>query len=718
MKRFVAAGGAFAAAVGGILWFLLLISTAADTVLFSRNYPLLVALNVVLALAMLALVGWQLRTLWRDYQAQVFGARLKLRLMLMFGVIAVLPGALVYGVSVQFVTRSIESWFDVRVEKALESGLQLGRSALDSLLADLGEKGRSMASELSDIQEASRRSALLRLREEKGVQTAALFSVGGQLLSSATGELANLMPDLPDQAQLKAARNSRSIGSVEGEGGKLYLRVLVPVSARDMFEEPRILQLTQPVPAALADDAEAVQGVYRDYQELQLAREGLTRIYALTLTLTVLVALFSAFALAYLMARRLAAPLYILAEGTQAVAQGDFSPRQAIYSGDELGVLTQSFNRMTRQLDEARRDTERHRAEVESARGYLESILANLSTGVLVFDRRFVLRTVNEGALTILNDDFEGVVSVAVDEWPRQQVLGAFIREQFAATEENEWQAQLELERPNGMPQVLLLRGSRLPESSGGGDVVVFDDVTRLIAAQRSAAWGEVARRLAHEIKNPLTPIQLSAERLQLKLADKLANGDADMLARGTQTIINQVQAMKRMVDDFRDYARLPTPVVAPLDLNELIREVLGLYESSSAAIDTELAGDLGPVLGDATQLRQIIHNLLRNAEDALEGRDDARIVIRTARGLRHAWLTIADNGPGFPVELLPRIFEPYVTTKARGTGLGLPIVKKIVEEHQGSIEISNAPEGGARIVIRLPLVKEEEAKNGHHSGR
>ena len=718
MKRFVAAGGAFAAAVGGILWFLLLISTAADTVLFSRNYPLLVALNVVLALAMLALVGWQLRTLWRDYQAQVFGARLKLRLMLMFGVIAVLPGALVYGVSVQFVTRSIESWFDVRVEKALESGLQLGRSALDSLLADLGEKGRSMASELSDIQEASRRSALLRLREEKGVQTAALFSVGGQLLSSATGELANLMPDLPDQAQLKAARNSRSIGSVEGEGGKLYLRVLVPVSARDMFEEPRILQLTQPVPAALADDAEAVQGVYRDYQELQLAREGLTRIYALTLTLTVLVALFSAFALAYLMARRLAAPLYILAEGTQAVAQGDFSPRQAIYSGDELGVLTQSFNRMTRQLDDARRDTERHRAEVESARGYLESILANLSTGVLVFDRRFVLRTVNEGALTILNDDFEGVVSVAVDEWPRQQVLGAFIREQFAATEENEWQAQLELERPNGMPQVLLLRGSRLPESSGGGDVVVFDDVTRLIAAQRSAAWGEVARRLAHEIKNPLTPIQLSAERLQLKLADKLANGDADMLARGTQTIINQVQAMKRMVDDFRDYARLPTPVVAPLDLNELIREVLGLYESSSAAIDTELAGDLGPVLGDATQLRQIIHNLLRNAEDALEGRDDARIVIRTARGLRHAWLTIADNGPGFPVELLPRIFEPYVTTKARGTGLGLPIVKKIVEEHQGSIEISNAPEGGARIVIRLPLVKEEEAKNGHHSGR
>ncbi|MCK6389413.1 MAG: ATP-binding protein [Azonexus sp.] len=718
MKRFLAAGGAFAAAIGGILWFLLLMSTAADTVVFSRNYPLLIALNVLLALAMLALVGWQLRSLWRDYQAQVFGARLKLRLMLMFGVIAVLPGALVYGVSVQFVTRSIESWFDVRVEKALESGLHLGRSALDSLLEDLSDKARDMATELSDIAEPSRRSVLFRQREEKGIQSAALFSVGGQMLSSATGDLGNRLPELPSQAQLKEARNSRGVSTVEGEGDSLYLRVLRPVNSREIFEEPRILLVTQAVPNGLAMDAEAVQAVYRDYQELQLARQGLTRIYALTLTLTVLVALFSAFALAYLMARRLVAPLYRLAEGTQAVAQGDFSPRQAVYSGDELGVLTQSFNRMTRQLDDARRETERHRGELESARGYLESILANLSAGVMVFDRRFALRTVNEGALTILEDDFSGLIGVAPVAWPRQQIVGQFIREHFDATEDAEWQAQLELERPNGMPQVLLLRGSRLPEASGGGDVVVFDDVTRLIAAQRSAAWGEVARRLAHEIKNPLTPIQLSAERLQHKLAAKLANGDADMLARGTQTIINQVQAMKRMVDDFRDYARMPAPEVAPLDLNGLIGEVMGLYESSSATIELHFTEALPPVLGDATQLRQIIHNLLRNAEDALEGREDAHIVVTTELLGRYARLTIADNGPGFPVELLPRIFEPYVTTKARGTGLGLPIVRKIVDEHQGRIEISNAPEGGARIDIRLPLTKTEEAKHGNHSGR
>lgn len=719
VKRLIAVGGALAGAFGAIVWFLLLVTTAADTAIFTRHYPLLIAFNLILALAMVGLVGWQLSVLWRDYRKQVFGARLKLRLMLMFGLVAVLPGALVYGVSVQFVTRSIESWFDVRVEKALESGLSLGRSALDSLLAELSDKARNMALELSDLPESGRRSAMLRLLEQSGAQSAALFTSGGQLLASANSELGSgLLPALPSQTQLKQARSAFAVTSVDLQGGRMNLRVLVPVTTRGVFEDRRILQLVHPVPPALAQNAEAVQAVYRDYQELQLAREGLTRIYALTLTLTVLLALFTAFALAFVMARRLSAPLSMLAEGTQAVAQGDFSPRQAVYSRDELGVLTQSFSRMTRQLDDARRETERHRAELESARGYLESILANLSAGVLVFDRAFVLRTVNEGALTILGDDFQGLVGTALAEWSRQNALAACVNGHFAASSDGEWQGQLELERPNGMPQVLLLRGSRLPEASGGGEVVVFDDVTRLISAQRSAAWGEVARRLAHEIKNPLTPIQLSAERLQFKLSDKLMNGDADMLKRGTQTIINQVQAMKRMVDDFRDYARLPAPEVAPLDLNALIGEVLGLYETSGAAISTDLASGLPAVLGDATQLRQIIHNLLRNAEDALEGRSDGGITVRTARVGKHARLLVADNGPGFPAELLPRIFEPYVTTKARGTGLGLPIVKKIIDEHHGTIDIGNSPEGGARIEIRLPLVREEESKNGNHSGR
>ena len=705
-----------AASFGTILLFLLA-SASANTALFARHYPWLLGLNALVALALLVLVGWQVRALWRDHRAKVFGSRLKLRLMLMFGLMAVLPGVLVYAVSVQFVTKSIETWFDVRVEKALESGLDLGRSALDYLLADLTDKGHAMALELSSHGEIQRRALLNRLREQSGVQAAALFTAEGQLLASSTGELTSLLPPLPTASHLRQARGGRGYSVIEGEGGKdLLLRVLVPVRPESLLNELRILQLTQPVPSNLTQSAESVQAVYRDYQELSLGREGLTRIYAMTLTLTMLLALFAAFALAFVLARRLSAPLSILAEGTQAVAAGDFTPRQAIYSRDELGILTQSFNQMTRQLNDARRETERHRAEVESARAYLESILANLSAGVLVFDHCFLLRTVNQGALTILRDDFTGLLGEAFERWPRQREFGRAIRDGFAEHGEKEWQTQIELDCSGGLPQILLLRGTRLPEGSSGGYVTVFDDVTRLIAAQRSAAWGEVARRLAHEIKNPLTPIRLSAERLQMKLVDKLAGADVEMLNRSIQTIINQVQAMKHMVDDFSDYARMPAPSLAALDINALVGEVLGLYETSRAKIGIELGINLPLVWGDATQLRQVIHNLLRNAEDAQENTEFPQIGIVTRLTDGQAELRISDDGPGFPPDIMAHVFEPYVTTKARGTGLGLAIVKKIVDEHLGRINITNRQPLGAEVSIRLPLAPEPIISTPNHN--
>ena len=695
-----------AASLGGILLFLLA-SASANTALFARHYPWLLGLNAVVALSLFALIAWQVRALWQEHRAQVFGSRLKLRLMLMFGLMAVLPGVLIYAVSVQFVTKSIETWFDVRVEKALESGLNLGRSVLDSLLADLAEKGRNMALDLAEQTPAQRRLALSRLREQNGVQNAALFTAEGELLVTATSELSASMPSPPSLDQLRQARVGRGYREIESAGKDMVLRVMVPVSPVGLGMETRILQLTQPVPSNLALNADRVQEVYRDYQELSLGRQGLTRIYAMTLTLTVLLALFTAIAMAFVLARRLSAPLSILAEGTQAVAAGDFTPRQAIYSRDELGVLTQSFNQMTRQLADAKRDTERHRVEVESARAYLESILANLSAGVLVFDRGFTLRTVNAGAQAILDDDFNGLLTETVSAWSREQIFGQAICDSFAEHGSKEWQTQIELDRPGGLPQILLLRGTQLPEGSSGGYVVVFDDVTRLVAAQRSAAWGEVARRLAHEIKNPLTPIQLSAERLQLKLADKLEDGELDLLNRSTQTIISQVQAMKRMVNEFSDYARMPAPELAPLDLNALIGEVLGLYETSQARVDVELDPGLPAVCGDTSQMRQIIHNLLRNAEDAQDGQEGGQvprigILTRVVDGM--AELAVTDCGPGFPPEIMARVFEPYVTTKARGTGLGLAIVKKIVDEHQGRIRINNLQPVGAEVSIRLPL--------------
>jgi nitrogen fixation/metabolism regulation signal transduction histidine kinase len=361
---------------------------------------------------------------------------------------------------------------------------------------------------------------------------------------------------------------------------------------------------------------------------------GLKQIYTLTLTLALLLALFAAIALAFLLAERLARPLLILAEGTQAVAAGDFTPRATVEASDELGVLTHSFNSMTQQLGEARAQAEHHRAETEAAQAYLESVLANLSAGVLAFDLRFRLRAANRGALAILGDDLAGFEQMRLQDWPRHESLAGEILEGFARRG-GEWQQQLELARPDGMAQALLVRGKALPAGGGGGYVVVFDDITRLIAAQRSAAWGEVAQRLAHEIKNPLTPIQLSAERLQMKLADQLSGPSRELLDRATQTIVNQVEAMKNMVNDFRDYARTPLPQLAAVDLPALLGEVLDLYHQSRAVIAVDRQRRLRAcraMLADANQLRQVLHNVLTNAQDALAEIAEPKITIAIAQ--------------------------------------------------------------------------------------
>jgi len=412
--------------------------------------------------------------------------------------------------------------------------------------------------------------------------------------------------------------------------------------------------------------------------------------------------LFSATALAFLLSARLSEPLALLAAGTQAVARGDYSRRAQVTSSDELGILTQSFNSMTEQLDDARSAAESHRAELETAKAYLENILANLSAGVLVLDEQLRLVTVNHGAGAILQETFDGLKGRALADWPRLQPLARAVVEGFKRHDTATWQQQLELAE-----RMLLVRGSVLPRASGGGYVVVFDDVTKLVQAQRATAWGEVARRLAHEIKNPLTPIQLSAERLQAKLAAKLAPEDAATLGRATATIINQVAAMKGMVDDFGEYARTPAPNLQPLDLNALVREVLGLYEHAGALVRPALQAGLPPVMGDPTQLRQVIHNLLQNAQDALAGGDGPRIEIETERSGNQAWLRISDNGCGFPEAIMARVFEPYVTTKPKGTGLGLAIVKKIVDEHKGAVRVENLPGHGARVSVSLPLQAE-----------
>jgi two-component system, NtrC family, nitrogen regulation sensor histidine kinase NtrY len=694
------------AALAGVLLFLLATASAADSTLLARHYPLLLGLNAALAGALAALVGYQIAAIVRRYRARAFGTRLTLRFLVLFALMAIVPGALVYTVSVQFLTKSIESWFDVKVDAALEGGINLGQSVVDRMMAEMQSKARAMALDLADRSSTQQVAMLNRLREQAGVQEAVLLGAGGTLLASANDEVSAFLPELPSQQMLRQARSAQGYSSIDSaEGRPLALRVVVPVTGLAIADEARFLQLRQVVPAGLAKSAHAVEEAYRDYRELALSRQGLRRIYIVTLTLALLMALFVAVSLAAILSARLSAPLANLAQATQSVARGDFSQRPPVTSRDELGVLTESFNSMTRQLDEARKVVESNRVALETAKASLENVLANLSAGVLVFDRELRLSISNRGAAEILGGDLGALAGRALEQWNGSlETFASAVRGQFLTHRERTWQLEISL---RGTGKTLLIRGAALPGATGGGHVLVFDDVTQLIQAQRATAWAEVARRLAHEIKNPLTPIQLSAERLEMKLEEKLAPEDADILRRNTQTIVNQVTALKSMVDDFGDYARLPAPVQAGLDLNSLVTDVLALYETSRVPITKRLAPALPPVWADTAQIRQVIHNLVQNAQDALENRKEPRIKpaieVCTERVGDRVRLSVSDNGDGFPEELMARIFEPYVTTKPRGTGLGLAIVKKIVDEHHGSIAIENRPERGASVSVLLP---------------
>lgn len=702
------------ACLGGLLLYLLS-NASANSAASGEYYNLLVALNIALAIMLVLLIGVQLYSLYRNIRDRVMGSRFTLRLLGSFALMAIIPGLIVYMVSVNFLTRSIESWFNVKVESALEGGLNLGRTALDIMLADVKEKGESMATSLA-FQPATLHFAMLNdLREKSGIQDATLLTPQGRILSVTSSDPSSFLPELPSVTQLRQARQ-RIYGSIEPiEGKGLFLRVLVPVSVQEIAGETRILQLLQPVPKSLANTAEAVQDVYQEYQQLSYSRTALKQVFALTLTLVMILAVFTAVAIAFVLSRRLSAPLSVLAEGTRAIASGNYGIVLPAHGKDELGVLVQSFNSMTQQLGDARMAADRNRARVEAARGYLETILAHLSSGVLALNERGELRTFNEATVNILGISLEAYVGFTPDMIIAKQAQLANFFEAVATHSQQESgsktlakeeaQTQVEIATAKGK-QIITLRGTRLPD---GGYVAVFDDATAMVQAQRDAAWGEVARRLAHEIKNPLTPIQLSAERMAHKLHDKLEAADAKILQRATETIVNQVDALKKMVNEFSEYARSPAPHFDKLDLNKLIREVMSLYDLPKIRIEQKLTSAPCVILGDTTMLRQVLHNLLQNAQDVLMDKTSPLIAVTTEIKDQLLVLTVQDNGGGFAAEMMPHIFEPYVTSKSHGTGLGLAIVKKIIEEHKGSIKVENIGNTenetlGAKVTISLPL--------------
>jgi nitrogen fixation/metabolism regulation signal transduction histidine kinase len=746
-------------AIGSILLFLLA-SASDNSGFFERNYSWLLGLSASVAGVLLILVIVALTRLYARYKAGKFGSRLMARLMLLFAGIGILPGLVIFMVSLMFVSHSIDSWFDVKIEAALDSGLNLGRAALDESLSELGVTANTAAATLAGQDPAGARVILNRVvGEESGMQSAMLLTAEGHVLASASEDpQVDLAPDLPTPQMLKRAALPGGYAQSEGSAERgfrefqgagvpngldmatgLRQRVVVAV-AEPPGMAPRYLQLMQAVPVNLASNAQVLQTAYSEYQARAFSRRGLRKMYIETLTLTLLLAIFSAIGSAFLIAGNLAQPLLVLAEGTRAVAEGDLSPRPIVETNDELGTLTQSFNAMTGQLFEARSAVERNRSALESAKAHLESVLGNMSAGVIVMDAEGVVVNSNDAVHRILQVDANALARHPLDEIEGLEAFAGAITRAFSAQsaaqsahstarvgrrqgdQRTHWQQQIEVPRRAGTSDdhdlTLLARGSRLPVGAGSGFIVVFDDISDVISAQRSVAWGEVARRLAHEIKNPLTPIQLSAERMQMKLADRLDADGAALLKKGTDTIVTQVDAMKRMVDDFRDYAKAPPAVLERLDLNDLISQILNLYlaEDGSDVIHAALGANLPRVMGDATQLRQVIHNLLANAQDALADAPPAneppRIDLVTEaihyQGADGAAgtavrLAIVDNGPGFAPKILSRAFEPYVTSKVRGTGLGLPMVKKIIDEHGGRIDVANRADGsGASVSILL----------------
>ena len=717
------------------LVFLLVVSTK-NTAAVNPYFGALYWINIAVALLLLLLIlGLSSRLIWR-LRKRRFGSRLLFKLAAVFTLVGVLPGLVIYVVSYQFVARSIETWFDVKVERALSSGLNLGRTTLNVLLADLGAKARNVAGQIADSRGEVQPVMLEQLLQQLSLEQATVFDANGNVLASAGGNPFALIPDLPGAEAMRQLRLMGQLASVEGGADdsrsadeQLRLRVVVALPTRGLPlpGHQRYLLLVQNVPGAISRSALEVQRAYAEYQERALGRDGLRRMYISTLTLTLFLALFAAVLLAVLLGNQLASPLLLLADGMRAVAGGDLRRRPEARSGDELATLTRSFNAMTAQLAEARQQAEASRNALEASRAYLQSVLDNLSAGVLVLGEGLRLTLANPSATRVLRVAMQGAVGQPIAGVPGLQDFAAEIDKAFhelGSGSADHWLRQLDYTPPGSDTALtLLVRGARLMLPGPSASVVVFDDISELISAQRSLAWGEVARRLAHEIKNPLTPIQLSAERLQMKLELRLAGPDLDMLKRATGTIVNQVTAMRRMVDEFRDYARAPVTHLAPMDLNALVGDVLNLYAAQSAHLRAELGAALPSIEGDAAQLRQVVHNLLQNALDAIAGQERGSITIRTetlqaaSGGAPRVRLSVSDSGPGFSDKVLARAFEPYVTTKPRGTGLGLAVVRKIAEEHHARVEVQNLSTAagicGARVSLIFPVINPPAPASG-----
>ncbi|TSA01245.1 MAG: HAMP domain-containing protein [Methylococcus sp.] len=695
-----------------ILVSLHLMSTATqDASELGEMYSSLVLTNGLASLILLGLVGANIYWLSRQLKKKAAGSNLTSRMIFLFSLLSLAPASIVFYYSVQFLDRSVDSWFDVNVDQAMDDALELGQTALDERMRNLLKETEQIAQQLSTSPISLLGVRLGELNENEDADLT-LFSRQGQIIGFNGSNTETMTPNLPEIGIMVQVRQGKPYIGLEtiGHDG-LQIRAVVSLIGEDAI----FLQAIYRIPRQLAQLTDSVQAAYQHYKELTFLRRSLKFTFTLTLSLILLLSLLAAVWAAFLSIRRIVEPVRLLAIGTRAIAEGDYEKRLPVKDRGELGFLVESFNTMTNKIAQARDEAQQSKWVVERQRAYLETVLASLSSAVLSLDAELRVLTANQSANHILHADFEQYIG-----WPLAVLCGAYphiaeLMSQLELSIKSEvpsWKMELTLNSPAGR-QELFCRGSSLygNDDHYEGLVLIIDDVTALIQAQRSTAWSEVARRLAHEIKNPLTPIQLSAERLRHKLAKTLEGPDLEVLEKSTRTIVQQVEAMKTMVNAFGEYAKPSIIQLRPLGINPLLEEVVALYPPNAGLHFTlQLDPHLPDVLGDPVKLRQVIHNLIKNAAEAMPQGQSGKMTIKTAFGVSFGTgnieLRLSDDGPGIAPDQAERIFEPYVTSKTKGTGLGLAIVRRIIEELGGQIKLDTAYRHGASFIITLPLAQ------------
>jgi PAS domain S-box-containing protein len=716
-KRLKRAAVAVLTVLGLLLWLvalLLFTRVTENSDEFASRQDVILLINVVGIGVLLVLIVSNLWQLVRDYRRHVPGSRLRARMVSLLVMVAVTPLVGVYIFSVEFINRGIDNWFSVDVEQGLGDALELGQTVLEIQTRGRLDQVQEIARRLSSVPRADLPRTLNALRRDTDAVDLTVYGPNNQILAITSIDPEPGTPRYPTDEVLLQLRQQRPYVSVEPQKkGQYQVMAAATIRAPTPRGELEFVMATYPLDQRVSTLANAVLSSYNQFRERAFLRTALKYSFTLTLSLVLLISLLASVYGAFFFARRLVTPIQLLMQGTRAVARGDFATRVPTPTRDEIGFLVHSFNDMTQRLAHASAEARSGQQQVEAERRKLELILARLSTGVISLEPDLRIRTANQAAGAILGLDLDKRVGESVVELAGSRpLLAQFVdvAEQHLERGESEWREQIEL-RGDGIRRVLMCACTELPGEgdSAAGYAIVFDDITTLLQAQREAAWGEVARRLAHEIKNPLTPIQLSAERLRRRYLGT-ASGDSDLLDRATHTIIQQVEAMKQMVNAFSEYARTPTMQVSRFDLNALITEVSELYahQEKPLSITLALGEELPQIEADAGRLRQVLHNLLRNSIEATEPQNNARVEIATRRvpgnGPELIEIRVTDNGPGFAAEIVHQAFDPYVTSKPKGTGLGLAIVRKLVEEHGGQITARNREHGGAEIVILLPV--------------